>query len=174
LRIALLMNAPIPAFTFTADDPLAGLTLELYAAIRERDETAMLRVLDKLTDAADALPPPASEQMTDVLRRAEAMHAYRTGRPYCFVCGCTEEIACLIHVGNDRAVCQWANAEQTVCTNPACLHATAANPPTPPRWLTHDLAPGETIAHATGSDVSILPEARADFPAGDAPGVIIP
>jgi hypothetical protein len=45
----------------------------------------------------------------------------------CRICGCTDRAACILGspgvFDDDLIVCSWADATETLCTNPKCLAA---------------------------------------------------
>jgi len=89
-----------PLFIILGRDRFAEHLVRIWAALCAMEDVRQEK-LDKISEA---------------LHCANAMQAYRKGRPYCHVCLCTEEAGC-------EGGCSWANKEKTVCTTPACLAA---------------------------------------------------
>lgn len=126
-----------PLFTLLGRDQLAAPLVRTWAALRAGDvaqatyyfSQAAARVTSPLYPSGR--PDPA--KIAEAMRCAAAMHAYHAGLPYCRVCLCTELHACRLADGP----CRWADPEMTVCSNPECLAAAAAQTSTESPGVAH-------------------------------------
>lgn len=108
-----------PMFVLLARDRFAGPLVRMWAALRSHDLDMARHAYAEAVDRMKEKPREDQAKVDEALRCANAMEAFEVGEPYCHVCMCTEEQACLINGGP----CAWADPEKTICTNPQCMQA---------------------------------------------------
>lgn len=119
-------NANEPMFILLARDQLAPMLVTLWAAVKGGAFDSAKRVTADLLERAyeESREPTTETRVSKILearRCAIAMQAYQKDEPYCHVCLCTEDTACVLH--KHTTTCSWANAEKTICSNPSCMEA---------------------------------------------------
>lgn len=109
-----------PMFVLLARDRLAAPLVQMWSHLRDHNPEGAAVSFALAMEEMRQKQAEKQDKVSEALRLADAIHAYRQGQPYCRVCLCTEAAPCYLDSGDP---CTWTNEAKIICDNPECVAA---------------------------------------------------